>query len=234
MKRSFIALIAIIFLATMAVDAGAAQRGARPAEVSHGFFKTVFGLEYGGHADARRVKRFVTPVRFHISDRSGHNRTAAARRFVASLPRRIKHFDGRVVSSAQSANFRILIVKRKDFAAVVARELQADAIAMNARCLVGVTTDGGRIRNSVAVIVGDDDYLFSRCLIEETLQGLGPMNDNPSLTNSVFNDRSKLATFTPFDQAILNVLYHPSVRPGMTKRQARSVLPHAMHDLGYR
>lgn len=234
MKKSFIALIAMTIMAAIAGEATAAQRAARPAEVKQGFFKTVFGLEYGGHADARRVKRYVTPVRFHIADWSGQNRTPAARRFVASLPKRIRYFQGHEVARADEANFRILIVKRKDFAAVVSRELHADAIAMNARCLVGVTTDGGRIRNSVAVIVGDDDYLFSRCLIEETLQGLGPMNDHPSLTNSVFNDTSHLSTFTPFDEAILNVLYHPAMRPGMTQRQADAVMPMAMRELGYR
>lgn len=233
MHRTLIVAIAVCLVTVLSTDAGAAAQAARGKDVSHGFFKTVFGLEYGGHADARRVKRYVSPVRFHISDRSGHKRLRAARRFVAALPRRIRHFEGREVSRADQANFRILIVKRRDFAQVVARELQADAIAMNARCLVGVTTQNGRIDHSVAVIVGDDDYLFRRCLVEEVLQGLGPMNDHASLKNSVFNDSSRLAAFTNFDEAILNVLYHPTIRPGMSMSEARRAVPRAMRELGY-
>ncbi len=234
MHRTLIAAIVICLasgFAAATADASAPKTNSRA--VSHGFFKTVFGLEYGGHSDADRVKRYVTPVRFHVSDRSGQDRMTAARQFIRSLPQRIRHFDGQQVSRADRANFRIIIVKRSDFADVVARELQADAYAMNARCLVGVTTHNGRIERSVAVIIGDDDYLFSRCLVEEVLQGLGPMNDNTSLTESVFNDRSKLSSFTDFDEAILNILYHPSIRPGMTKGQARQALPGAMRELGY-
>lgn len=233
MHRTLIAAVVVCLASVVAASAGVSAARADARAVSHGFFKTVFGLEYGGHADANRVKRYVSPVRFHISDRSGRNRLPAARQFIRSLPQRIHHLDAQHVARADRANFRVIIVKRSDFADVVARELQADAYAMNARCLVGVTTHNGRIERSVAVIIGDDDYLFSRCLVEEVLQGLGPMNDHASLTGSVFNDRSRLASFTDFDEAILNVLYHPTIRPGMTQRQARQALPKAMRELGY-
>lgn len=211
----------------------ASPPGVDPEELTAGFFETVFGLEHGQHADADRVKRFSTTVRFHVSDRSGRGRTDAARRFLHSLPQRIRHFSGVEVTHPEMANFRILIVRSADFAKVVARELKADAVAMGARCLVGVTTERGQIDHSVAIIVGDDDYLFSRCLVEEVLQGLGPMNDNDSLGKSVFNDTSHHTKFTAFDQAILNVLYHPAIRPGMTTAEANRALPYALRDLGY-
>ena len=145
MHRTLITAIVICLASGFAASAGASAPRADPRAVSNGFFKTVFGLEYGGHADADRVKRYVSPVRFHISDRSGRNRMPAARQFIRSLPQRIRHFDGQQVTRADRANFRVIIVKRSDFADVVARELQADAYAMNARCLVGVTTRNGRI-----------------------------------------------------------------------------------------
>ncbi|MEM9220872.1 MAG: DUF2927 domain-containing protein [Pseudomonadota bacterium] len=226
---TFLGLVAI--LAPVAASVAAPSTSA--ADVAHGFFKTVFGLEYGGHADAQRVKRFETPVRFHIDDRSGHRRLKAAQHFVASLPQRIRHLEAFQVANAKDANFQVLIVRQSDFAAVVARELRADAVAMNARCIVGVTTRDGQIEESIAIIVGDDDYLFDRCLVEEVLQGLGPMNDSRELRHSVFNDASRHAHFTAFDAAILNVLYHPAMRPGMTDGEAQQALPRALRDLGY-
>ena len=57
------------------------------------------------------------------------------------------------------------------------------------------------------------------------LQGLGPVNDDATLPESVFNDASRHASFTPFDRHILNMLYHPSIRAGMTRMEVRRLLP---------
>ena len=172
-------------------------------------------------------------MKFFISDHTGGARQADARAFLERLPQLVRHFDGRVVTDPLDANFRVILVPEADFQAVVARELDADAFAMNARCLVGVNTRRGRIRRSTAVIVADDDFLFTRCLIEEVLQGLGPMNDDDRLAESVFNDRSRLAYFTPLDQALMNVLYHPLIRPGMSGTAVQKTLPKVLRDLGY-
>ncbi|MEM8663915.1 MAG: DUF2927 domain-containing protein [Pseudomonadota bacterium] len=223
-----IALLTALF--SLAPGHGVASDAAR-YELARGFFLTVFGLEFGGHPDADRVKRYESEVRFFVDDRSGKGRAREALSFVRSLPREIAHFDSRVVTSPADANFRILIVRQRDFARTVRRELFADAVAMNARCLVGVTARGGKIERSVAVIVGDSDRLFRRCLVEETLQGLGPMNDNPELSRSVFNDSSTHAHFTAFDKALMNLLYHPSLSAGMTGADASVALPEAMEDV---
>ncbi|MEM7694855.1 MAG: DUF2927 domain-containing protein [Pseudomonadota bacterium] len=233
LRRVIVAVLSFVVASAAVLMAQASDR--LPAQaVKSGFFRTVFGLEYGAHADAHRVKRFVGPVRFHVSDRSGFSRGAAAEAFVRALPKRIHFLRAGLVAQPAEANFRLIIVRRADFAGVVERELKADALAMNARCLVGVVTDRGRIVQSVAVIIGDDDYLFERCLVEETLQGLGPMNDDPSLYASVFNDTSRHTTFTAFDAALLNVLYHPAIAPGMSRIEAARALPAALRDLGHR
>ncbi|WP_420391321.1 DUF2927 domain-containing protein [Acuticoccus sp.] len=231
--RVTVGLIAALIIASV-VPATAAEGPVEPGELRRAFFKTVFGLEYGGgHQDAERVKRYSGQVRFAVEDRSGVGRRATAVAFLRSLPSRIAHLDAVVVDRTQDASFRVILVREADFSDVVAHELNADAIAMNARCLVGVSTLSGRIERSTAVIVADDDFLFARCLVEEVLQGLGPMNDDVSLTMSVFNDRSRLAHFTRFDEALMNVLYHPMIRPGMSRHEASLALPWVMHDLGY-
>ena len=228
MLRQTIIVIMSVLVASATILMAQAHDGLPAEAVEAGFYRTVFGLEYGAHSDANRVKRFVEPVRFHVSDRSGRGRGAAATAFVKALPDRIHFLRSTVVDTPSAANFRLIVVRREDFAGVVARELKADALAMNARCLVGVVTNGGRIMESIAVIVGDDDYLFRRCLVEETLQGLGPMNDDASLDESVFNDTSRHTAFTAFDAALLNVLYHPAIQPGMSRQEAAGALPAAL------
>lgn len=232
----------LVILLVVAAAAGTAFAGGQPRapeavvdadRLTQAFLRTVFGLEYGSHVDAHRVKRYTGPVRFHIADHTGGLREADARAFLEMLPRRIRHFDAQVVDDPREANFRVLLVPEAMFATAVAAELKADAVAMNARCLVGVSTQAGRIRRSTAVIVADDDFLFARCLVEEVLQGLGPMNDDEELAESVFNDTSRHAHFTEFDQALMNVLYHPLIRPGMSGSEAHKALPLVLHDLGY-
>ncbi|XWN31731.1 MAG: DUF2927 domain-containing protein [Devosia sp.] len=225
-----LAMAAFAPLASVAVASGSPDANG----LSRAFYRTVFGLEYGANqTDAQRVKRFSGPVAFHITDLSGAKRQATAERFIKSLPSRIRYLRARLVQAPSAANFRVILVKDRDFRAVVARELKADAVAMNARCLVGVTTRNGRIRHSVAIIVADDDYLFARCLVEEVLQGLGPMNDDDRLVHSVFNDTSRHTHFTAFDEALMNLLYHPMIRPGMTDSEVQETLPKVMRQLGY-
>ena len=57
------------------------------------------------------------------------------------------------------------------------------------------------------------------------------MNDDRSLQHSVFNDRSRHDKFTAFDRYILNMLYHKHIRPGMSQKQARDVLPAVLRDV---
>lgn len=230
MQRIFPLTVAVI----LALMPAAAMADFSPSALGQAFYRTMFGLEYAAHnGDATRVKRYTNTVRFYVDDRSGLNRGPAAKKFVASLPRTIRNFKGTLVNRPSAANFKVVLVRSRDFADVVAGELNADAIAMNAKCLVGVQTQGGRIVRSTAIIVADRDFLFRRCLVEEVLQGLGPMNDDDRLRHSVFNDSSRHARFTEFDQALMNIIYHPAIRPGMSREAAGRVLPRVLRDLGY-
>jgi hypothetical protein len=44
----------------------------------------------------------------------------------------------------------------------------------------------------------------------------------------MFNDNVHLGFFGVYDQYILNILYHPRVRAGMTAAQVRKLLPEIM------
>ena len=98
--------------------------------------------------------------------------------------------------------------------------------------MVRVVSSPRGIRSSAAVIVSDEGrFLFERCMTEEILQGLGPLNDDQSLSHSVFNDSSRLARFTRHDRAIVKMLYHSDIRPGMTRAEVNAVLPGVIGDI---
>jgi hypothetical protein len=199
------------------------------AKLMDGFRRTVLSAEirvFGWHANV--VKKFPGPVRVFVDDRSAARRGGAVERFVRTLPGLIAGLDIKLVARPETANFRILVVDRKDYRATVAQAIDGSAESGFApgKCLVRMVASDGAITRSDAVVVADSgEHLFRRCIVEETLQGLGPVNDDPTLSESVFNDRSTAETFTDFDRHILNMLYHPLIRPGMTRAELRRVLP---------
>ena len=98
-------------------------------------------------------------------------------------------------------------------------------------CIVRANFSPRGLRRSDAIIVADEgDARFRRCMVEEILQGLGPLNDNAAATESVFNDTSRLIDFTPYDQLIMNMLYHPRLSPGMREADVAPLLPAVLDD----
>ncbi|MBV6657544.1 MAG: DUF2927 domain-containing protein [Devosiaceae bacterium] len=214
-----------------------AQNRFTDADLANGFYRTVFGLEYANNGrGAQVVKKFVGPVRVYIDQRARIDRRAVTRSFVRSVNRSVRGLDIRVVDSPLQANFTVYIVDRANYAQVIQDDVYNSSRAtVRGRCMVRVLTGRGGISKAQAVIVSDEgDFLFNRCMVEEILQGLGPLNDDPSLTYSVFNDASRHTRFMLHDRYVLNLLYHPQVQPGMQIADVQRVLPRVIADVrGY-
>ncbi len=199
------------------------------AELIDGFMRTVFGSEHSSwNPQTAVVKKFTRAVRVYVDDRSSTRRGDEVADFVRKLPGMIDGVRAFVVVDPAAANFRVFVLNRADYRNVVSREVYGRSGSAYApgKCLVRIVSSRGSITRADAAIVADEgDFLFRRCMVEEVLQGLGPVNDDPTLKQSVFNDRSRHARFTDFDRHILNMLYHPLIRPGMSKEEALRVLP---------
>lgn len=205
-----------------------ANSAARDAEIIRGFNLTVFGAEYAPFGvQSRYIRKYQRPVRFYIHNLSRVNRTGAARRFIQSLNRSIKGLRTQIVSSPSSANFNVYIVDRKDYVKTVRNKIyRRKNASAPGKCLVrSVFSRRGIIRSDAAIVSDGGEALFRRCLIEEILQGLGPLNEHRSLTRSVFNDSSKQTSFTRFDRLILNMLYDPRIKNGASLEKVQKILP---------
>ncbi|WP_417769112.1 DUF2927 domain-containing protein [Stappia sp.] len=203
-------------------------------ELVDGFLKTVFGLEYRSWSwQPYLVKKYAGPVRFYVHNMARKNRKPTVYRFIDQIGASIRGLATTIVANPAEANFHVYVVDRSQYRDVVRRQIYKDPNAdVPGRCLVRVVSDSRGISQSAAVIVSDEgDFLFRRCLVEELLQGLGPMNDDPSLSHSVFNDRSRHSRFTSFDRLILNMLYHPRIKPGMRPAQVEPLLPSIVREV---
>ena len=173
-------------------------------------------------------------MRLYVDDRSSTPRRHEIESFVRTLPGLIAGLDVSVVEDTKAANFHVFVIDRADYRGVVAKEIYGSPSSSftPGKCLVRVVSTRSGITHSDAVIVADEgEFLLHRCMVEEILQGLGPINDDRTLSESVFNDTSHQSSFTSFDRHILNMLYHPLIEPGMTKREAARVLPEVAADV---
>jgi hypothetical protein len=57
------------------------------------------------------------------------------------------------------------------------------------------------------------------------LQALGPINDDTTVPWTMFNDDVSMGFFDIYDQYLVNLLYHPRIRPGMSRQEAEAVVP---------
>ncbi|MCT4656829.1 MAG: DUF2927 domain-containing protein [Cohaesibacter sp.] len=225
----------ILGLSSAPLQAGARKKSYPDSIVAEGFFRTVFGSEIKAlswGSQTNRVKKYVTPVRVWIDNRASLNRVKMVRKFVRSLPNYIPALKVSLTKHRNKANFRIFIVDSRDYASTVQNEIFRDtSIQVPGQCLVRVLSRRSGILGSDAVLVSDQGLsLFRRCMVEEILQGLGPLNDDDSLKYSVFNDRTNYDYFTHYDRLILNMLYNRRVKPGMTLRQVEPMTMDLLKD----
>lgn len=101
-------------------------------------------------------------------------------------------------------------------------------------CLVIGTFDqaGLRYDRAVALIRGEHPTLLRRgCVHEELAQGLGLANDSPDARPSIFNDDEEFGLLTTHDEYLLQILYDPRLKAGMTATEAGPIVRQIAEDI---
>nr|WP_244659454.1 DUF2927 domain-containing protein [Bradyrhizobium guangdongense] len=207
------------------------------AEIVDGFFKTAFGAEYHLAGRVDRIRKFDAPVRvFAETDRA--DRKAQLAKVVADIGKHVQHLDIAMTTTAEAANVRVKLVRDRDlyrtitsfYGAEKAREIRT---SLDPQCLSGFRkNEQFEIEHSDVILTVDvSDFTFLDCAYEEVLQSLGPINDTSSVPWTMFNDNVSMGYFDVYDQYILNVLYDPRIKAGMTVPEVREVLPDVLADV---
>jgi hypothetical protein len=205
------------------------------AEILKGFFATAFGAEMRIAGRVDRIRKYDVPVRVYVENRATSDRSAQVADVVADIKGRIEHIDIAIVADRESANVVVRLLNERAFYPTLrkaygrgrTRKIQT---SLDPQCLSGFRKDAAlRIVHSDVFLVADrGDFIFYDCVYEELLQSLGPINDTAKVRWTMFNDDVQMGFFDVYDQYILNILYHPKVRPGMTRREVRALLPEIM------
>lgn len=202
------------------------------AEIAEGFFKVAFGAEYHLAGRIDRIRKFIGPVRVYLENRGKPDRSAQVAAVVTDIRARVAHLDIEVTRSRENANVVVRLVRNRDIRRTIRDYFgrrQADRIqrSLDPQCLSGFRKDETfRILHADVILpVDTDDFVFFDCAYEEILQALGPINDDPTVPWTMFNDNVQLGFFGIYDQYLLNILYDPRIRPGMSVADVRRVLP---------
>ena len=200
------------------------------SEIVDGFFKIAFGAELQLDQHVERIRKFDEPVRVLVIGQSHLKKDIAA--VVGDIGARVNHLDIALTTDARNANLIVTLARARDFNATVRRifgRQKAKQIeqTLTPECLSGFGKDQYyRIRHAEVLLPVDaGEFTFLDCAYEELLQALGPINDDASVPWTMFNDDVQMGFFDTYDQYLLNILYHPRIRPGMTKEEVRNTLP---------
>src|SRR4029079_15486247 len=251
---------ASLVVAASAAIAGVAQRQ-RPekkiftdGEIVEGFFKTAFGAEYHLAGRVDRIRKYDAPVRV-FADGNRADRKAQLAKIVADIAARVQHLDIAMAASNDEANVLVELVRDRDLNRTIAtfygseraREIRS---SLDPQCLSRFRkNENYEIEHSDVILTVDNgDFVFLDCAYEELLQSLGPISDTETVPWTMFNDSVSMgyfdvyapdlfnyilsrAYFDVYDSYLLNLLYRPSIKAGMTVQEVKDVLPAVLADV---
>ena len=207
------------------------------SEITDGFLKTAFGAEYHLAGKVDRIRKYHMPVRV-FADGTRADRKAQLTKIVADIAKRVQHLDIAMADSSDDANVVVKLVRDRDLSRTIAtfygseraREIRS---SLDPQCLSGFRkNEKFEIEHSDVILTVDNgDFTFFDCAYEELLQSLGPINDTSSVPWTMFNDNVSMGFFDVYDQYILNLLYDPRIRAGMTVAEVKAVLPEVLADV---
>lgn len=220
-------------------------------DLARAFVAVAFGSDPGiGTPPRERLRRFQTPMEIAVVGEAAAN-------YVPWVVRHVEHLvflTGQPIRIVTDRPANVLLVLSPDPARFVAgtpwREMLGRAFASQshvddffaslrpetlARSLVSHTVlTGDDIRYSiVAINTAHQPSTIWAAIVEELSQILGLLGDDPDLVHSIFNDFSPYMDLTEQDRWLLRMLYHPAVRPGMTRREAQRAAMAALANMGY-
>jgi Protein of unknown function (DUF2927) len=215
----------------------AERRDFSDAEIVEGFLRTAFGAEFHLAGRVDRIRKFAGPVRVYAEGPRAERKAQLAR-VVADIGVRIAHLDIAMAENLETANVGVTLVRDRDLDRTIAKTYGRERAreiktSLDPQCLSGFRkNERYEIEHSdVLLTVDSGDFVFFDCAYEELLQSLGPINDTNSVPWTMFNDKVSMGFFDVYDQYILNILYDPRIRAGMTVEQVKAVLPEVLPDV---
>jgi hypothetical protein len=156
----------------------------------------------------------------------------------ADIGKHIPNIDIAMTASRSDANVIVTFVNDRDLDKSIqkfygAEHAKAIRKTLDPQCLSGFRkNENYEIEHSEVILTVDNgDFIFLDCAYEELLQSLGPINDTSSVPWTMFNDDVSMGFFDVYDQYLMNILYDPRIKAGMSVDDVRPLLPAVLPDV---
>ncbi|WP_373958466.1 DUF2927 domain-containing protein [Vibrio gigantis] len=198
------------------------------------FVETAFynvALQHEYSQGNRPLAKWKQPIKIWIDHRVGDEKLhqELTELHVQQLSEVTQH-PIRIVSKESEANVKWIYTRQNQWVpeAKSVLKLKSTQHLNNAICTAGYRTNSkGEI--VYAGIVIPVDLARSRgklvaCIVEEITQVLGLPNDSDKAYPSIFNDHTPEDLLSPLDVVLLQLLYEPELKAGMTKAQVKPIV----------
>ena len=209
------------------------------AELSRGFVALAFGSDLRIGARPLGVRRFDHPIRARVIGSGSVDRTIAMSRVIEEYARAVPALGLGFASSAATPDIEVRLIDEKDFQSALQEafgpKVARDFVSRtDPQCMTSVkSTADGKIVHSVSFIIVDKgEDVFLDCAYHELLHAFGLSNHDQRNPWTTLNQNRMVGYLTVYDRSLLTLLYDPRIRPGMTARQVRAVLPQIIADKG--
>jgi hypothetical protein len=237
-------------------DGGGADTPFTDTMLARNFIRIALFDEYAATGDAlvaetreSRLRRWDQPIRMEIvfGPSVPTERAARDRASIEAYAARLSRLTGVPISRVENdANFHVAVLSeddRENFEARLRDMLPglADSsvrafmnLPRSTLCLVIAfgSGEGSGYSQAVALIRAEHpDLIRTACVHEEIAQGLGLANDSPTARPSIFNDDEEFGLLTRHDELLLQILYDPRLRTGMTVQEAEPIVQRIASEL---
>lgn len=228
MKRRVCWFGALLVLLTSTASF-AQPRWQDPAIVEQVFYLVAMHNEYS--SNEQRIRKWRQPVKIYLDHQVGdvELHTDLARMQIEHLALLTNHSITLVADKAE-ANVIWQFTRQSKWEASV-KEMMGEASVKHVRdamCMANfaINSRSELVRANIIIPVDQarDHGKLLACVVEEVTQILGLPNDSDQAYPSIFNDHSPEDVLSPLDALLLKLLYHPSVKAGMTKAQVAPVI----------
>jgi hypothetical protein len=209
------------------------------AELTRGFLALAFGSDLSIGAKSKGVRRFTHDIRARVVSTGSVDRKAAMEKIITEYAAAVPNLRLRLAQGGDEADITVRLIDEGDFANAIesafGRETARTFVEKtDAQCMTSVRSDrDGEIAHSISfVIVDQGDDVFLDCAYHELLHAFGLSNHDDKNPWTMLNQERQVGYLTVYDRALLTILYDPRLEPGLTRNEARRLLPKLIHDLG--
>jgi len=208
------------------------------AELERGFLALAFGSDLRIGARPLGIRRFDHPIRARIVGGGTVDRTIAMSRIIGDYAREVPDLQLRETSTAD-ADLELRLIDEKDFQSALqlafgAKVAKTFVARTDPQCMTSVksTADGAIVRSVSFIIVDKGDDVFFDCAYHELLHAFGLSNHDQRNPWTTLNQKRMVGYLTVYDRSLLTLLYDEHIKPGMTWRQVRALLPGLIAERG--